>query len=264
MDLQLMDSVGQLLAEVERLAGEKIAVAKKPELAAPIDFHLGGRGEPRLVFDYRPHPEADVNFLVANQAGHLLRFFSAPAAARFVSVAGRRTMASFIMETESELERLVAVFSRDQVRRMIARWYQGVVFQLTRMPTDIMVHKWLHDHFPELRRLQIEDIAAQRRQALQSLSPDVRRATPARIYRAANIMNFVFFKNLEDHLHGDFTGPYHETIFILDGAPLVRIMASRREDNHAGDRAMIDAWAAALALDHWYEWQPYESFSSPY
>ncbi len=264
MDLQLMDSVGQLLAEVERLAGEKIAAAKKPELAAPIDFHLGGRGEPRLVFHYRPHPEADVNFLVANQAGHLLRFFSAPAAARFVSVAGRRTMASFIMETESELERLVAVFSRDQVRRMIARWYQGVVFQLTRMPTDIMVHKWLHDHFPELRRLQIEDIAAQRRQALQSLSPDVRRATPARIYRAANIMNFVFFKNLEDHLHGDFTGPYHETIFILDGAPLVRIMASRREDNHAGDRAMIDAWAAALALDHWYEWQPYESFSSPY
>ena len=92
----------------------------------------------------------------------------------------------------------------------------------------------------------------------------VRRATPARIYRAANIMNFVFFKSLEDHFHGDFIGPYHKTIFILDGAPLVRIMASRREDNHAGDRAMIDAWAAALALDHWYEWQPYESFSSPY
>ena len=81
MDLQLMDSVRQLLAEVERLAGEKIAVAKKPELAAPIDFHLGGRGEPRLVFDYRPHPETDVNFLIANQTGHLLRFFSAPAAA---------------------------------------------------------------------------------------------------------------------------------------------------------------------------------------
>ncbi|MDI9569550.1 MAG: hypothetical protein QM278_02250 [Pseudomonadota bacterium] len=263
MDLQLLDSVRQLLTEVERLAGEKIAGTGKPELAAPIDLRLGGRGEPRLVLDYRPNPEEDVNFLVANQAGHLLRFFAAPAAARFVSVANRRTMASFILETESELERLVAVFSRDRVRRMIARWYQGLVFQLTRMPADIMVHKWLHDRFPELRRLQLQDLSAQRRQARQALSPAVRLATPARIYRAANIMNYVFFKNLEDCLHGDFTAPYHETIFILDAAALLRITAARQEDNHAGDRAMIDAWATALELGHWYEWRSYENFSSP-
>lgn len=257
-----MDSVRGLLAAVEKAAGKTIVYLEKPDLAAPAYFHLAEENNPRLELCYQPRHEEGINYTIANQAVHLLRFFSASPAERFVSVANRRTMAAFIMETEGELERLMVIFGRDKVRQMIARWYQGVVYQLTRMPTDIMVNKWLYDHCRELRPLQLEDLAAQRRQALQSLAPDVRRTTPARIYRAANIMNFVFFKSLEDHFHGDFIGPYHATIFILDGAALARITGDRQEDDHAGDRAMIDAWAAALGLEHWYEWQPYEKFSS--
>jgi len=261
---QLMDSVSELLAAVEKAAGKTVVYLERPDLAAPAYLQLTEASDPRLELCYQPGGEEGINYSIANQAVHLLRFFSAAPAERFVSVANRRTMAAFIMETEGELERLVAIFGRDKVRRLIARWYQGVVFQLTRMPADIMVNKWLYDHCPELRPLQLQDLAAQRQKALQSLSPEVRRTTPARIFRAANIMNFVFFKNLEDHFHGDFTGPYHATIFILDGADLARITGNRREDNHAGDRAMIDAWAATLGLNAWYEWQPYETFSARY
>jgi len=262
MTLQLMDSVRQILAAVEKSSGKKITYIEKPDLPAPVIFNLPANDNPRLELLYQPRHDEGLNFAVANQAGHLLRFYAAPAEQRFVSVANRRTMAVFIMETEAELERLIAVFGRGKMREMIARWYQGVVFQLTRMPADIMVNKWLYDAFPELRPLQLKDIAAQRRQALLSLSPDVRKATPARIYRAANVMNFVFFKSLEDHFHADFIGPYHGTIFILDGAALARLTAGGTEDSHRGDRAMIDAWATEIELKNWYEWQPYVTFSS--
>lgn len=260
MTLQLMDSVRQILAAVEKSSGKTISYIEKPDLPAPVSFNLADKDDPQLKLFYHPHYDEGVNYAVANQAGHILRLFAAPPEGRFVSVVNRQTMARFIMETESELERLSSLLGRDKVRKMISLWYQGVVFQLTRMPPDIMINKWLYDDWPELRPLQLQAIAAQRRQAIPSLSPDVRRATPARIYRAANIMNFVFFKSLEDHFHGDFIGPYHGTIFILDGAPLARITASYNQNNHAGDRTMIDRWAAELELNNWYEWQPYATF----
>ena len=262
MTLQLMDSVRQILAAVEKSSGKTITYIEKPDLSAPVSFNLAGKDDPQLMLFYRSHDDEDVNYDVANQAGHLLRLFAAPPEERFVSLANRRTMARFIMETESELERLSSLLGRDTVRKMISLWYQGVVFQLTRMPPDIMVNKRLYDDWPELRPLLLQAIAAQLRQAIPSLSPNVRRATPARIYRAANIMNFVFFKCLEDHFRSDFLGPYHGTIFILDGAPLARITAVWGRNDHAGDRIMIDRWAAELELNNWYEWQPYVTFSS--
>ena len=260
MPLQLMDSVRQILAAVEKTSRKTITYIEKPDLPAPVSFNITDKDDPQLKLFYHPRHDEGVNYDVANQAGHILRLFAAQPEERFVSVANRQTMACFIMETENELERLSSLMGRDKVRKMISLWYQGVVFQLTRMPPDIMVNKWLYDDWPELHPLLLQAIAAQRRQAIPSLSPDVRRTTPARIYRAANIMNFVFFKFLEDHFHSDFIGPYHGTIFILDGAPLARITASHNRNDHAGDRIMIDCWAAELELNNWYEWQPYITF----
>ncbi|MDQ1277375.1 MAG: hypothetical protein QG555_415 [Thermodesulfobacteriota bacterium] len=259
MALQLMDSVRQILAAVEKSSGKTITYIENPDLSAPFSFNIDGKDNRQLKLIYRPDDD-DINYAVANQAGHLLRLFAAPREERFVSIANRQTMARFIMETESELERLSALLGRDKVRKMISLWYQGVVFQLTRMPPDIMVNKWLYDDWPELRPCLRQAIAAQQRQAIPSLSPDVRRTTPARIYRAANIMNFVFFKCLEDHLHADFIGPYHGTIFILAGAPLARITANDHRNDHGGDLIMIDRWASELELNNWYEWQPYVTF----
>lgn len=260
MTLQLMDSVRQILAALEKSSGKTITYIEKPELPAPVIFNIADKDNPQLTLFYHPRHDEDLNYAIANQAGHLLRLFATPPEERFVSVANRRTMASFIMETESELERLSSLLGRDKVRKMIALWYQGVVFQLTRMPPDLMVNKWIYDDWPELRPLVLQAITAQQRQAVPSLSQEVRKTTPARIYRAANIMNFVFFKCLEDHFHGDFTGPYHGTVFILDGAPLARITARGNQNNHGDDRIMIDAWAAELELNNWYEWQPYVTF----
>jgi hypothetical protein len=259
MTLHLIDSVQQILAAVEKSSGKTIAYIEAPDLSAPVSFHIDGKDNPYLTLIYRPADD-DLNYAVANQAGHLLRLFATPPEERFVSIANRQTMARFLLETEGELERLSALLGRDKVRKMISLWYEGVVFQLTRMPPDIMVNKWLYDDWPELRPRLRQSIAAQRWQAIPSLSPDVRRTTPARVYRAANIMNFVFFKCLEDHLHADFLGPYHETVFILDGAPLARITANHNRNDHGGDRDLIDRWASELELNNWYEWQPYVTF----
>jgi hypothetical protein len=139
---------------------------------------------------------------------------------------------------------------------MVRLWYEGVVYQLTKMPPDIMIDKWLHDEYPELRPIQLSSLIRQRQEAVQSLAQDTRKFTPEKIYRVSNIMNYAFFKVLEDHFRLDWVAPYHKTIFIFDGSALAKMTQKEYVNNHSGDRAMIDAWAERLDMKTWFEWKP--------
>ncbi|MDD5476190.1 MAG: hypothetical protein PHU03_06740, partial [Syntrophales bacterium] len=205
---------------------------------------------------YRPVHNEDVNYILANQCGHILRLMEIPEDQRFMPVANKRTMMSYILEMEDEFKRLMDVFGPEKIRRMVRLWYEGVVFQLTKMPPDIMIDKWLYDKYPDLREIQLASLIRQRQEALQSLSRDTTKFTPEKIYRVSNIMNFAFFKVLEDHFRLDWVAPYHGTIFILEGSALAKITENEYVNGHRGDRIMIDTWAGRLGLTTWYEWKP--------
>ena len=51
--------------------------------------------------------------------------------------------------------------------------------------------------------------------------------------------------------------PWHGTIFIFDGSALATFTENEYVNNHAGGRAMIDAWAGRLGLTTWFEWRPF-------
>jgi hypothetical protein len=95
------------------------------------------------------------------------------------------------------------------------------------------------------------------RSAINVLTPDARQYMPKRIHFAANVMNFAFFKLLEDHFRLDWTAPYMKTIFLFDGGELSEITRREYGEGHAGDRAMIDRWASKVGLEGWYEWIPW-------
>jgi hypothetical protein len=143
-------------------------------------------------------------------------------------------------------------------------WYQGVIFQLTKMPPDIMIDKWLFHKFPELQPVQKNSIEKQRMAAVRSLDPEWRGMTPTIVYYASNVMNYVYFKILEDLYQADFTGPYHSTVFIMDGRELEkRTLNPEFPDDHIGDMKRIDSWAEMLDLSGWYEWVPYKDNPGP-
>ncbi|HOK05682.1 MAG TPA: hypothetical protein PK836_04865 [Syntrophales bacterium] len=256
MDLVLMDCVKDLLRRVEELTGKEVRPVMKDGLPVPARMVLGDPADPFLNLLYLREPGEEIHFAVAVACGHILRIYEAPRKERFIPVATRRSMAQFLWECEEELNRLSHFFGREEMMRLIPLWYESAIYQLTTMPPEIMIHKRLFDHCPELRSHQLKSLERQRRDALRALSPEVRKITPARIYHAANIMNYVFFKLLEDHFHLDFVAAYHRTVFIFEGGTLASLSKRIGEDNHQGDRAMIDLWSTRLDLANWYEWRP--------
>ncbi|MCX7817017.1 MAG: hypothetical protein N2317_05870 [Syntrophales bacterium] len=162
------------------------------------------------------------------------------------------------METEEEIRRLSYFFPREQMKVLLPLWYEGVVYQLTTMPPEIMTNKWIYDSFPELRPAMLKSLAKQRVTAIHALSPEVRKITPSIIYNASNIMNYVYFKILEDHLHFDYVSPYHKTAFIYEGSSLAKLTERLHENSHEGDRTIIDLWSVHLNLVNWYEWRSFD------
>ncbi len=258
MSLNLIDSVRSILTLVEELTGKKIELAAKKELPMSADLKVAGKDEKTHRLWYREGYDEGVNYTVAHQCGHVLRLYAAPADHRMIPVANRRTMMCYLLEMEEEIKRLSTVYGPEKIRKLILLWYEGVVFQVTKMPPDIMVDKWLYDHYPELRPIQLRSLQKQRQAAVMGLSEDMRKITPSKVYYASNVMNYVYFKLLEDHFRLDYVAPYHGTVFLFDGGSLVRATGRDYMNNHEGDRAMIDLWARLLNLTAWFEWKSLE------
>ena len=256
MTLQLTSVVENILKLVEERTGKAIRCVEKKDLPMSAELRQAGKEETFHRLFHRPVYDEQINYVIANQCGHILRLFEAPEEGRFMPIANHRTMMSYVMEMEDEFHRLAKVFGQEKIRRMVRLWYEGAVFQLTKMPPDIMIDKWLYDEYPELRPIQLKSLVRQRQDAVQSLTQDTRKFTPDKIYRVSNIMNYAFLKILEDHFRLDWVAPYHSSIFIFDGSALAKVTETEYVNSHAGDRAMIDRWAERLDMTTWFEWKP--------
>jgi len=255
MDLDLMGCARTIVALVEERTGRKIEFVERSDLPVSAELKVAERGDRAHQMLYRGTHGEDIHYLVAHQCGHVLRLFGADVGERFIPVANRRTMMSYLFEMDEELQRFSSVFGVEKLRKLIRLWYEGVVFQVTRMPPDIMIDKWLYDEYPELRPIQLRSLRRQREAALMGLSDDMRKVTPAKVYYASNVMNYAYFKVLEDHFRLDFVAPYHGTVYLFDGGSLVRITERDYVNNHQGDRSMINQWAERLRLTGWFEWK---------
>ena len=259
MPFQLTKSVLRIMKMAEDATGKKIETAEISNL--PVSARIEPARPDMPVHRLLISPEADeqINYIIANQCGHILRLYAAPPERRFMPIANRRTMMSFILETENDINRISEYAGKEKIKRLVRLWYEGAVYQLTKMPPDIMIDKWIYDEFPELRPIQLASIRNQRKTAVLSLSEDLKKITPAKVYNASNIMNYAFFKSLEDYFHLDFVAPYHNTVFIYEGSALARLTENEYINSHEGDREMIDKWAQRLDLTKWFEWKHFNN-----
>jgi hypothetical protein len=263
MDLQLMDATRAILGDVESKSGKKIKYIASRDLSMSAQFRMAGRQSTEHLLFYKPGHGALINYVIANQCGHILRILDAPEEKRYFPVANKKTMMCYMMETEDEINRIKAVMG-DRIKQMIVMWYQGVVFQLTKMPPDIQIDRWIYDTYHELRPIQLQSLKHQLQNAIQGLSEDLRKIVPFKVYNVSNIMNYAFFKALESHFHLDFVRPYHRTIFLFEGSALARITEQEYRDGHEGDVAMINRWADKLEIKNWFEWKHINEMSADY
>src|SRR5512136_3305515 len=138
MPLTLIGAVEEILRQVEERTGKAIQCFERKDLPMSAELRTAANDEAMHCLFHRPSYNEQINYVIANQCGHILRLFGVPEEQRFIPVANYRTMMSYVMEMGDVFHRLEKVFGPEKIKQMIRLWYEGVVFQLTKMPPDIM------------------------------------------------------------------------------------------------------------------------------
>lgn len=256
MALQLLQAVRSILERVKELTGKSIDFVEQEDLPVLAMLRMAGEDSPHHRLFFKTDHDELVNHVIANECGHILRIYSAPEEKRLIPVASQKTLGSYTGEVEADIRRLYQFYPPEKLMNLVMLWYESLLYQLTKMPSDIMIEKWLHREYPDLLPIQLRAIGEQNEKAIATLAVDIRKTMPGRIYDACNIMNYVYFNVMGKTFDLNYAEPYRFTKYFARGEELISLMKPIEVDSHEGDVLVINAWAKFFHFSDWFEWTP--------
>ncbi len=251
----LLDPVRDILETLCTVSGKGVQAVRKPDLKSLARLRMAGPSSQSHVLFYRGGDDPLVNHVIANECGHLIRLFGAPPGRRLVAVANERTRSLYRDEIREDIQRLSLIHGIGTLGGFLPLWYESVVFQLTRMPPDIGIERWIHRGYPGLREIQRTALMEQQARAAAVLSRGIRRMTPRKVYDVSQAMNYAFFRLMEPLTGVGLTAPYERSLCVLEGDGLAGLAERNARDDHEGDVELTRQWAESLRLSGWIEWR---------
>jgi hypothetical protein len=137
--------------------------------------------------------------------------------------------------------------------------YPGIIRQVTNLPIDIRIERWIYRDHPGLHEAQRASLLTQLGENHQVLSPEIERHTPPTVYRASTAMNCAFARAIAQ-LYDEpaLEAAYRGTAVWEIGTALFEGIDDVRDDA-AGDCALVDRWAEHLSVRGWFRWVPVDS-----
>lgn len=250
----LLGATAALLDDTARLTGHGFAFEARADLPtlAVVQAARGGMADHRIL--YRPGADS-VDHLVAHECGHLVRLWGVPEGERMLPVNGREEQVGAL---EGLGEELAAMANAGVPLRALSDLFRlafpGLVAQVTNIPIDLRIERWLRDGYPALRDAQRASLLAQLEVNRGVLKSDVARITPPTIYRASCALNCAFARGVAA-LYGrpELADPYRETPYWEVAGRLLAAL-DEQPDDAEGDVAAVDRWAELLGVRGWYRW----------
>ncbi len=260
MSIQLVPTTEEIIEAVRRRTG-------KPVVVREADEDLGGFARVKIARPWenehvillaRQHLDI-ASYMVAHECGHILRIHAVPPEERLVPVSTAEHRRVVQRDMEVDFRRLAEAMPVRLLAEMVDRWHQGIVYQVTNQPADIMIERWIFREHEELRPLQKTALETMHRDAVRTLDDDIKRITPGKVYKASVAMNYAFFAALSEFLGQEFLRAFCGSPHAKEGEELRALSVDGDPDSVAWDIQMADAWAEKLGIRCWYAWTDVES-----
>lgn len=247
----LLAATRGILKRVEEQTGKSIQFMRDEKLSLLATLQMARNGADYHVLRYRPTNEP-LDYLVAYQAGFVLRLFENEPSARF----------DFVPEPSvgKNVEPLLAAGqlvgpsdkrALPEFAKFIAQW---ALMNLRSLPIGMRIDTWIADEYPELKGMQASSIALQQQQNMDLLSHQVGKLTiPTTLM--GPIAAYALFA---DRLMGSegYAIPFEAAGVLAQGEALMRVWDDCPADAK-NDCKLVDNWAAKCGLTSWYHWIPY-------
>lgn len=264
MSLDLIDATQQILQQVEGLTQKKFKFIEKDGLPYLAKVKPARKSMSHHIVFYQKNNDKILNHLIAHECGHLIRIFEAPESKRITPFTNQEHIKVAMTEMKGELKKISSLIPGVQINPLLNMWISGLVLQLTNVPPDLMIEKWLFDNYVELRDFQFESIKIQWKDAIEAIGKKVKAITPRKIFNSSNLMNYIFFRVISTHINYDFMEPYSSTAFVKKGEKLAKIIQRDYKNNFEGDIEKINELASFLNISKWFGWRDFEDIPNNY
>jgi hypothetical protein len=255
--MSLSETTKKVLQMVEDRSGIPVHVEPDPNLPGTLLAKVVmARGTLALhqVF-YRPDSSTPPDYLICQQAGFILRLFSAPPEKRFefgFSAAGTRAVEELV-----EAHPILGSLPPDSKPKLVQILRDGMLNHLRSIPLGLSVDRWIAEEFPELLEPQRASVMRQLQDSTATLAPQHRQTTPKLIYDATQTISAAFAALWAERLgQPQLSLPFKTTGYLDGGLELLSVWQST-PDVAEHDRNIVDQWAKKLGIATWYQWVPY-------
>ena len=241
----------EILERVEVKTGKSIQFLRDDTLTVLSTLHMARNGAEFHVLRYKPSNEP-LDYLVAFQAGFVLRLFDNEASKRF----DFSPAPGAFQQVELLVSACQALKSQDlavlpEFAKVVAHW---ALLNLRSLPIGMRIDRWIATEYPELKELQQLGIAVQQQQNMDVLAYTLGKLTVPTSLLGVNAAYALF----ADRLLGSqsYAVPYAAMGLLNHGKELLHIW-DETPTNAANDCDLVNLWAAASGMSGWYSWSAY-------
>lgn len=204
-----------------------------------------------------------LNHHIAHECGHILRYYATPKGYQIVPYSDEQTNRVAIADIENYDREFIKSLPIDLRYQIIPVWINRLIHQVTTLPSDIYIEKWIFDNFSSLRNEQRKSLGQTQKEAIKAVQPETRSRFPKVIIEKSIAMNYAFYKKIDEITGSAFFKKFNQPTFRTMGETLYSCIQDE-DTGLVGDISLVKQWARILQIKDWFKWRDFESIPLDY
>jgi len=262
MELQLFDDTQKILDEVMEITGKEVVFKKNQSLKTYAIAKAARTRMPNHIIYYKPVHNDIINYIIAHECGHMIRTYKEKNN-RLMPYSTDETMNTAMQDIEKNNK---VNFPPDVKSQIYPLWVNGIITQLTSIPEDIRIEKWIYGNYPGLRKTQNEGLAKQIKDISDGMSPRIKEMTPKFVYEGSSIINYCYLRILNDIIKNNVLNAMKSENYFQKAVKIFSDVTEimKKDDSLTNSIEVSNYLAKNLGFDKWFMWKDFEDIPAGY
>jgi len=254
----LQPVVTEIVRKVKEVSGKDIDFRISDTISVYAVTKIARKRMSQHVVYFRKDVVDRLSYIIAHECGHILRIMEAPEEERVVPAIDKTTKLKVLGDIK------INSFSKPLLAKMIDIWVDGIIMQVTNLPVDVRIEKWIQKSFPSLEKEQISALEKDAEKTLAGLTKKVEMVTPAKIFTISNSMVYAYLRGISTITGKRYDKAFYGRNFILNLGKRLYKLLKEEDHGYSSDIETINLWAKTLGIDDWFHWISFESMPESY